>query len=62
MSFAFIPAGLPLTSSYAINALYAVTTSLAGAPVTASFVDYVMNHIGPTGSAYTIVSSSTIVP
>jgi hypothetical protein len=56
MAFSFFPLGMPFSSSYAINASFAVTTSLGGFPQTASLAEYVVNYIGPTGSAYETVT------
>lgn len=58
MAFIFRPLGAPFSSSYAVSASFASTTSLGGFPVTASLAEYVINYTGPVGPTYTIVSAS----
>lgn len=49
MSIQYIPLGIPLSSSYAITAKFAVTTSLGGFPVSASYAEYASQSFGPKG-------------
>lgn len=55
MTIRFVPAGLPISTSFSKNALFAETaTSL---PATASNVGYALFNYGPTGSAFLTVQS-----
>lgn len=49
MSIQFFPLGIPFSSSFAGSASFAVTTSIAGFPITASLAEFSVNNIGPTG-------------
>lgn len=61
MSIQFFPFNIPLSSSVAATAGYAVTTSLAGFPVTAAFAEYAVNFIGPTGASGSYATRVTIL-
>lgn len=60
MSIQFFPLGIPLSSSFALSASFAVTTSAAGFPVSAALAEFSVNNPGPTGSAFIIVSASLL--
>lgn len=59
MSFQFLPAGSPVTTSFCINTGLTLTASFV--PPTASLAGYALNNYGPTGSSFLTVSSSGLV-
>lgn len=61
MSIRFFPFNIPISNSMAVSASLAVTTSVAGFPVTAAFAEYAINYIGPTGPAGSITTRVTIL-
>jgi hypothetical protein len=61
MSIQFFPFNIALSSSLAISASYAVTTSIAGFPVTAALAEYAINYIGPTGPSGSFATRVTIL-
>lgn len=61
MSIQFFPFNIPVSNSRAISASFAVTTSLAGFPATASLAEYVVNYTGPTGPAGSTTTTVTIL-
>lgn len=56
MAFKFQPLGIPVSSSYAISASAALFS--VPMPPTASYAEYVLTVVGPSGSAYKTVSGS----
>lgn len=60
MSFVFYPAGVLVSSSRALTASFAMTSSFGGFPKTASFATFSSSSVGPTGSAYIIISGSDV--
>jgi hypothetical protein len=48
MTIRFFPLGIPFSSSYAVNASYA-SSLLGPVPTTASFAEFSISYVGPTG-------------
>lgn len=61
MSITFSPVGIPFSSSFAVSASVATTTSIAGFPVTASLAEYVTTFVGPTGPDYQTIAASGLI-
>ncbi len=61
MTIQFFPFNLPLSNSRAISASMAVTTSLAGFPVSASLAEFVVNYTGPIGPSGSTTSNVIIL-
>lgn len=61
MSIQFFPFNIPISNSLSVSASLAITTSLAGFPVTAALAEYVVNFTGPTGPPGSITSNVTIL-
>jgi len=59
MHFRFFPLGIPISSSIALRAGHALTAD--NTPATASRSEIALSPVGPTGSAYKIVSGSNVV-
>lgn len=58
MSISFYPLGIPFSSSLAISASFAVSSSIGGLPYTASFASYSIEASpGPQGPPYGIVNA-----
>lgn len=57
MSIQFIPAGIPLSSSHAINVSIVNTVSEGGLPVSASIAEYSITDVGPTGPPFKTIST-----
>lgn len=58
MSLNFLPAGLPISSSFAVSA--SVTTNTTTFPLTASFAEFSITNFGPTGSYFVTVTGSLV--
>lgn len=50
MTLKFTPAHLQTSSSFAVSSSVTFRTLPAGTPTTASFAEYAINSIGPSGS------------
>lgn len=61
MSIRFFPFNIPISTSQALNASFAISTSLAGYPTTASLAEYVVNYTGPTGPSGSVAVRVTIL-
>lgn len=62
MSIQFLPLGIPLSSSFAVSASIVLNTSVAGFPTSASYAEYALTPVGPTGKAGTIVDGEVPDP
>lgn len=60
MSIQFIPLGIPFSSSYAVTASLALNTLSDGFPTTASYAEFAVNPVGPSGSNGKQVTGSII--
>ena len=58
MSIQFFPLGIPFSSSFAVSASFAVTTSALGFPVSAALAEFAGSPLGPTGPTFITVSAS----
>lgn len=59
MTIQYIPLGIPVSTSLAIDAGYA--TSVTYGAITASTSEYVLFPVGPAGSNYKVVSGSKVI-
>lgn len=50
MTIQFIPLGIPFSSSFAATASIALNIPSANFPTTASYAEYALSPVGPSGS------------
>lgn len=60
MTIRFIPLGIPVSSSLASRAKYALNVDGGGFPVSAAFAEFSTSSVGPSGSS-AITITGTIV-
>lgn len=59
MTIQYIPLGIPVSTSVAINSTY--TANVTYGSVTASAAEYTLSPVGPTGSHYKVASGSKVI-